>query len=163
MIPSLKALLDDWKFGRSVVLAFLNELSDDDLMRKLPRKRQNTVRLQIEELVWVQSDFLDALDTGRLIFTHTPTPVNDLPKHELTNIMTELDLRLEKTLTASNGNEIIDHSGSTWHGGGLKNIHEHISIMLGHEQMHIGQIIAFCHATGIRIPESIVSKMMLAD
>lgn len=165
MITSLKALLDDWKYGRSIILAFLEELKEEDLTKILPRKKQNTIRLQIEELVWIQQDFLDALDTKKLTFTEEKNlvSVNSLPKDELKNIMQALDANLENALNAFEGSETIDHSGSTWHGGGMKNIHEHISILIGHEQMHIGQIIAFCHAAGIDIPQSIVKKMMLAD
>jgi len=33
--------------------------------------------------------------------------------------------------------------------------------MIGHENMHVGQIIAFCYATGIEIPESISEPMAL--
>lgn len=35
--------------------------------------------------------------------------------------------------------------------------------MIGHEQMHIGQIVAFCYAVGIRIPDSIIQTMSLDD
>ncbi|MCL2637804.1 MAG: hypothetical protein FWD48_05470, partial [Oscillospiraceae bacterium] len=42
------------------------------------------------------------------------------------------------------------------------NIHQHISAMIGHEQMHIGQIIAFCYATGIDIPDNITNTMALS-
>lgn len=35
------------------------------------------------------------------------------------------------------------------------------SAMIGHEQMHIGQIVAFCYAIGVQIPEKIVNKMAL--
>ena len=161
METSLKALLDNWKNGRSIVLKFLNELSEDDLVKQLPRKNQNTIRLQMQELLWVQSDFLDAIDTGRIAFTKQE-PVSDLPKHELTHRMTALDMRLENIMNSLTGNETIDYSSTTWHGGGLKNIHEHIAIMIGHEQMHIGQIIAFCYAAGIHIPDGITSRMFLA-
>jgi len=45
--------------------------------------------------------------------------------------------------------------------GEQQNVHQIIAMMTGHEQMHIGQIIAFCYATGIEIPESIVENMAL--
>jgi len=45
MIESLKALLADWKQTRGITLAFLNELSDSDLDKPLPRKKLNTIRL----------------------------------------------------------------------------------------------------------------------
>jgi hypothetical protein len=35
--------------------------------------------------------------------------------------------------------------------------------MIGHEQMHIGQIVAFCYAIGLRIPDVIKNAMALSD
>lgn len=43
----------------------------------------------------------------------------------------------------------------------MRLIHLHISAMIGHEQMHIGQIIGFCYATKMQIPTHIVNTMAL--
>ena len=42
-----------------------------------------------------------------------------------------------------------------------KIINEHFSAMNGHEQMHIGPIIAFCYASKIHIPNSIIKETAL--
>jgi hypothetical protein len=79
----------------------------------------------------------------------------NLPKQALVDRMAELDAKLEKTLGLLKGTEMLDYYGEQ------RNVHQIISMMAGHEQMHIGQIIAFCYATGIEIPASISESMAL--
>ena len=69
--------------------------------------------------------------------------------------MAELDVQLEKALGTMDGTEIIEYYGER------RNVHQIISMMTGHECMHIGQIIAFCYATGIEIPKSISEPLAL--
>ncbi len=153
VISSLKGQIADWKYGRGIILKFVSELSDDDLDKRLPRKNYNTIRLQVEELARIQSCYVDALTTKRMKFGGNP--VQDTSKYGLMKYMAELDEKLEKTLDTFDGTETI-----CWHGHS-KIIHEHISAMIGHEQMHIGQIVAFCYATKIPIPDSITKEMSL--
>jgi len=155
MIESLKALLADWKQTRSITLAFLNELSDADLDKPLPRKKLNTIRLQAYELTLGQKGYVDALTTKAVVFGDEYNNYLSLPKQTLIKTMTELDAQLKKSLAQLNGTETIEFFGEQM------NVHQMISMMTGHEQMHIGQIIAFCYATGIEIPSSIVESMAL--
>ena len=53
------------------------------------------------------------------------------------------------------GTETID-----WFAESL-NIHRLLSAMIGHEQIHIGQVIAIVMTIGIHIPDKIVNKMAL--
>ena len=154
MIESLKALLADWTETRSITLAFLNELSDADLDKKLPRKKLNTIRLQAYELTLFQRDIVNSLGTNALIYEEVYHYVN-MPTQGIIERMAELDTLLEKALESLNGNEIMDYYGEQ------RNVHQIISMMIGHENMHIGQIIAFCYATEIKIPESISEPMAL--
>jgi uncharacterized damage-inducible protein DinB len=154
MVESLKALLADWKLTRSIILGFLEELSDADLDKKLPRKVLNTIRLQAYELTLFQRDIVDSLATKKVIFEEEYIYKN-LPKEALVERMAELDANLEKALETMDGTEIIDYYGEQ------QNIHQIFSMMIGHENMHCGQIIAFCYATGIEIPESIAEPMAL--
>jgi len=153
MINSLKGQLKDWKYARGITLKFISELSDADLDKLLPRKNYNTIRLQLEELARIQSYYVDALTSKSMNFGGNP--VQDKSKQGLANIMAELDSKLETQLAIFIGDEDIN-----WHGNN-KNIHEHLSAMISHEMMHIGQIIAFCYATGINVPESITNTMAL--
>ena len=155
MIESLKALLADWKETRGVTLEFIKELSDADLDKKLPRKVLNTIRLQAFELTVFQNDIVNSLATKVVHFDEKDYQYKNLPKQALVDRMAELDAALEKALTTLNGTEMLDYYGEQ------RNIHQIISMMTGHEQMHIGQIIAFCYATGIEIPNSISEPMAL--
>jgi len=155
MIESLKALLADWKQTRSITLAFLNELSETDLDKILPRKKLNTIRLQAYELTLGQKGYVDALTTKAVVFGDEYDNYLSLPTQTLTQTMAELDAQMEKSLGLMDGSESIEFFGEQM------NVHQIISMMTGHEQMHIGQIIAFCYATGIEIPASIVENMAL--
>jgi len=154
MIESLKALLADWKQTRSITLAFLNELSETDLDKILPRKKLNTIRLQAYELTLFQRDVVNSLGTDSLAYEEEYKYVNT-PTQDIISKMGELDTQFEKALESLNGTEMMDYYGEQ------QNVHQIISMMTGHEQMHIGQIIAFCYATGIEIPASIVENMAL--
>ena len=155
MIESLKALFADWKDTRGITLAFLNELSDADLDKILPRKKLNTIRLHAYELTLGQRGYVDALTTKTVVFGDEYNNYLSLPTQTLINTMEELDERMEKALELMDGTESIEMFGYEM------NVHQILSMMTGHEQMHIGQIIAFCYATGIEIPASIVENMAL--
>jgi len=154
MIESLKALLADWNETRSITLGFLNELSDADLDKKLPRKKLNTIRLQAYELTLFQRDVVNSLGTDKLAYEEEYNYVN-MPTRDIVEKMAELDAQFEKALETLKGTEIMDYYGDK------RNVHQIISMMVGHENMHIGQIIAFCYATGIEIPKSITETMAL--
>jgi len=153
MVASLNGQLMDWKYGRSIVKCFIQNLSDNELDRILPRKNLNTIRKQCEELVQIQSCYVRALKTRTIDFTYQP--LSNVSKDSLLNSMNELDERNESYLQDFDGTEVIRWFGEE------QNVHQHVSAMIGHEQMHIGQIIAFCYATSIEIPDEIVHKMSL--
>jgi len=155
MIESLKALLADWKEVRSITLKFINELSDADLDKKLPRKKLNTIRLHAYELTLGQAGFVDSLTTKNIVFGDEYLNYESWPKQDLIKKMAELDAKLDKSLETMDGTETVDFFGNQ------QNVHQIMSTMIGHEWMHIGQIIAFCYATGIEIPESIVEHLNL--
>jgi len=155
VVESLKALLADWKETRGITLKFVSELSDADLDKKLPRKKLNTIRLHIYELTLGQRGYVDSLTTKIVVFGDEYLNYESRPKQELIETMKELDAKLEKALEIMDGTEAIDFFGEPI------NVHQLISMMSGHEQMHIGQIIAFCYATGIEVPENIVEHMNL--
>ena len=154
MIESLKALLAEWKETRGITLEFVNKLSDADLDKKLPRKHLNTIRLQVYELTLFQRDIIASLPTNVLKYEEEYKYQN-LPKQALVDRMSELDAKLEKALELLHGTEFYEYYGDQ------RNVHQVISMMIGHEQMHIGQIIAFCYAVGIKIPESVSEPMAL--
>ena len=153
MINSLKGQLADWRYTRGITLKFISELSDSDLDKKLPRKELNTIRLQAEELAMMQENWLDAMTTKTMDFA--AKPLTDTSKQGLVARFSQLDKKLEVVLASFEGSEMIN-----WYGD-ESCIHSHFSSMIGHEMMHIGQIIAFCYATGIHIPDEITKTMAL--
>jgi len=153
MIVSLKGQLADWQYGRSIIKCFIEQLSDNELDKPLPRKGLNTIRKHCEELIQIQSCYVRALETRIIGFDYKP--LSDVSKNSLIEEMKKLDDKNEKLLEMFNENDTINWFGETW------NINQHLSAMIGHEQMHIGQIIAFCYSTGIKIPNEITNKMSL--
>ncbi|MCL2753360.1 MAG: DinB family protein [Defluviitaleaceae bacterium] len=153
MIHSLSELIGAWQYTRGLTLTFAQELSDSDLDKPLPRKNLNTIRLQIEEMAMIQEDYINALATKAINFS--TAPLKDTSTQGLIKKLTALDAMLEKNLESFDGTENID-----WFGEAM-NIHAHIAAMIGHENMHIGQIVAFCYATGITIPAKVVETMAL--
>jgi len=154
MTDSLKALFTSWcDDTRSITLEFINELSDADLDKKLPRKELNTIRLQSEEMAFIQKDFVEGLRTKVLEFN--APELGKLSKQEIAKMMAELDGEMEKLLAAFDGTESIDVYGTPY------NIHRYIATMIIHENMHIGQIIAFCYATGIEVPAAVTENLAL--
>ena len=156
MVDSLKALLAEWQETRYFTLEFINELSDADLDKKLPRKKLNTIRLHAYEVTLFQKDMIESLTTKICHFDEADyAEYKPLPKQALVERMAELDDALEKALEQIDGTELIEYFGEQ------RNIHHIFATMIGHEQMHIGQVIAFCYATGIEIPKNITEMMAL--
>ena len=154
MTHSLNALLAEWKVTRSIILGFLEELRDADLDKKLPRKALNTIRLQAYELTLFQRDIINSLTTKTVDFGEEYLYEN-LPTQAIIDKMAALDAELEKSLGAMDGTECIDYYGEA------QNVHQIIATLIGHEAMHAGQIIAFCYATGIDVPQCISEPMAL--
>ncbi|MCL2364914.1 MAG: DinB family protein [Defluviitaleaceae bacterium] len=154
MVASLQALLDDWKVTRSIIVGFLEELDDTDLDKPLPRKVLNTIRLQAYELTLFQRDIVQSFITKTVDFGEEYIYEN-LAADVLIKRMAFLDAELEQALARMDGTEVIDYYGESY------NVHRIVSVLIGHENMHVGQIIAFCYATGIEIPACIAEPMAL--
>jgi len=154
MVESLKALFAEWQETRTITLRFINELGDADLDKKLPRNVLNTIRLQTYELTLFQRDVVGSLPIKHLEYEEVYKYENKT-KQELVARMAELDEKLAQELAALDGTEIINYYGRP------QNVHQIISMLISHESMHIGQIIAFCYATGIEVPKSVSEPMAL--
>jgi len=153
MNNAIKGLVEVWEHGRDMVLKFLSELSDNDLDKKLPRKELNTIRAQITEVAMIQNDYANGLATKT--FNFDMEPIADTSKQGLAAKFEELDKKIKSLLENYDDSQAID-----WFGDEM-NVYMHIAAMIGHEQMHLGQIIAFCYATGINVPDYITENMGL--
>ena len=104
-------------------------------------------------MIQIQNCYVEALETKQIQFNYEP--LKDVSKDFLISKMEKLDSTLDTQLETFDSSETVNWFGEEW------NIHQHISAMIGHEQMHIGQIVAFCYAVNIEIPNSIVKIMAL--
>ena len=154
MIDSIHALWEEWKYTRSMTKSFLTNVCKEDLCRKLPRQTLNTILLQFNELCEIQKDYVEAIVTKKIAFAERNEP--PFGAAELLREMEKTDGRLKELLQSLTGEEQIDWFGEAY------NIHRHLCAMIGHEMMHIGQVVAFCYAVGIAIPTDIIEKMSLS-
>jgi uncharacterized damage-inducible protein DinB len=153
MINSLKGQMQNWMYGRDIIKDFITLLSDTEIDKLFPRKYLNSIRKQCVELIQIQECYLIAIENGKIRFN--TQPVEDTSKRALLAKMDDLDDRMLRLLQKCDGSETVIWHGEQW------NINQHISAMISHEQMHIGQIVAFFYATGMEVPEKIVNKMAL--
>lgn len=159
MDNSFEGLLEEWQYVRGLTNCFIKKLSNDNLDKKLPRNNLDTIRKQCEELLEVQSCYIEALDTGIIKFEGYKD--DELPgntsKKELLGKCDELDSLLIKKIKELQEGETI-----TWFGE-EKTIQSHLAAMISHESMHLGQIVGFCYSTDIQIPEEIIEGMSLSS
>lgn len=158
MDKNLEAILFEWNFIRSCSISFINDLSDADLDRILPRKGLNTFRKHFQEMIEVQNDYLVAISNSKMAYNGTPDSQFDgnFTKEQLLDNMKSLDSKLEEVLESINENAYVE-----WFGKKLP-LSFHLSAMISHESMHIGQIIAFCYALDIQIPNYIIENWALS-
>ena len=154
MIPSLKGQLADWQYARQNTITFLQQLTPAQLQQPLPRQTFTTLWEQMIEMAWVQHCFMAAVATGTLNGTNWEAP-HYPTKEDLLAAMATFDQEMITILENCTGNETIDWFGEE------KSIFQHLSSLQSHEMMHLGQIIAFCHALDIPIPADVTKSMHL--
>ena len=159
MKNSFKGLLEEWKYVRGLTKILIEKLSDDDLDKGLPRNNLNTIRKQCEELLEVQLCYVKALDEGVIKFDgYSDEKLSgNTSKNELLKRCDELDSLLVNKIGELEGNETINWFVEE------KIIYYHLSAMISHESMHVGQIVAFCYSTNIEIPKEIINNMALSN
>lgn len=155
MNEAIKGQINDWKYGRGIIIDLLKSLTEDDLDKLLPRKQLNTIRKQCEELASVQNDYIQGIGNGTMDFSANKKTYDST--QELIEALKRLDDDLFSVVEDLNGAEKINWFGEN------KNIFEHLSAMIGHEQMHIGQIFAFMFAVNIDIPQTIKNIAGISD
>jgi len=154
MITSLQSQFKIWSYARANTIRFLEQLSDSDLDKQLPRKTFVTIFEQIAEMVWVQKCFVDGIEVGEMDGADWTVP-DFGGKDEMLAQMARLDKKMEELLNKCDGTEEVFWNNRS------RNIHEVVSLMQMHETMHLGQIIAFCHALGIDIPQDVTKALFL--
>ena len=104
MIISLKAQLNDWKYARGNTIRFLQELSDSDLQKELPRATFTTIYDQIAEMAWVQRCFTKAIELKTFANMDWDTPAY-ASKSDMLADMAKFDAYMEQALEGCGGEE----------------------------------------------------------
>lgn len=154
----INGLIEQWESIRCNSLSFINELSDEMLDKSLPRKGLDTIRKHFVEMCEVEKDYVNAIKSGVMDFngpSDSDIP-GDTSKDELINNMKKEDEKLVSYLSNNSYNKNI-----IWFGE-KKSISYHISALIAHESLHIGQIIAFCYLLNIDIPKDVVESWALS-
>lgn len=152
-------LIEDWNFIRGNTISFIESLSDEQLKSAFPRPGLDSFLKHFQEMCDVQEAYLDACETGEMAFEKVKE--NDEYSNEATreNILKKMKLqdeRVEALLIEKPDAEII------WDENDTKTISAQIRNMCMHEALHVGQLIAFSYALGIKIPESVVEAWALS-
>lgn len=156
MTKNLEFILNEWKDIRSNTKELLKKLNIEELTTSLPRPELNTFMKHFEELIDVQSCYINAIRTKNMSFeSMDECYLGTSSVEEILNKMDELDKELETVVSESKFNIEID-----WFDD-YKTVSSHLCALISHESFHLGQIIAFCYICKIQIPDQIVEDWAL--
>ena len=155
----LEQVIDDWKYLRSNSKAFIEELTEEELHRKMPRPGIDTFMKHFEEMCDVEQAYLDACISGSMEFDCVKE--NDeydgaSTKADILSMMQIQDERLEAIANEYADNNVV------WDEDDVKTICSQLRNLCIHETLHLGQLIAFSYAMGISIPEFIIESWALS-
>lgn len=154
----IAALLEEWEFIRGCSRSFVAEMIGEHLDRVLPRLGLNTLRKHFEEMIDVQDSYTSAVGTGVMEFSGVPDSElgGDLSAEELLERMASADRRLIAALETAAADDQVEWFGEK------RDLLGHLTALISHEAMHIGQVIAFCYALGMPIPETVEKNWALS-
>jgi hypothetical protein len=155
----IELALADWAETRKNSKAFINALGEAGLKKSFPRPGLDTYGKHFEEMIDIQSAYVDAIETGVMNFDNTKENEEYTGKSfssALLSSMESLDRRLVE-LAHKNGEKLIE-----WDEDDKKTVVAQIRNLCIHEAMHIGQLVAFSYVTGVKIPESIMESWALS-
>lgn len=156
MTKDLEFILSEWRDLRSNTKEILKTLKMDKLTFSLPRPELDTFIKHFEEMLDVQSCYINAINTKIMSFDSMHDCYSGMSSvEEILNKMDDLDGKLEKNVAESRFNIEID-----WFGD-YKTVASHLCALVSHESFHLGQIIAFCYVCKIQIPDQIIEDWAL--
>lgn len=156
MTKDLEFILSEWKDLRNNTKEVLKTLKLDELTHSLPRPELNTFMKHFEEMIDVQSCYINAINTKNMTFDSMQDCYSGTSSvEEIINKMDTLDENLEKNIAESKFNLEIE-----WFGD-YKTVASHLCALVSHESFHLGQIIAFCYVCKIQIPNQIIEDWAL--
>lgn len=158
MDEGLKGLLNEWQFIRHCSVCFISELSDADLDRSLPRKGLDTFRKHFEEMVGVERNYAAAIISRVMRFDGPADSdiAGGLARDQMLIAMRDVDNQLRDAVASVPAQATIRWSAEQ------RPLQQHLAALISHETLHIGQIIAFCYALGIAVPQFVRDEWALS-
>ena len=154
-----KQLVDDWNFIRGNTIAFINSLSDDELVKTFPRPGLDTFLKHFQEVVDVQEAYLDACESGEMVFDKVKDNDeydNNATRESILAKMKEQDSRVEQIIANCSAKTVA------WDEDDIKTVFAQIRTLCMHEALHVGQLVAFSYAIGVKIPDAVVEAWALS-
>ncbi len=155
----LQQVVADWKYLRENTLAFINSLSDEELVKTLPRPGLDTFMKHFEEMCDVEQAYLDACVSGTMEFDcvkENEEYTGSSSREQIIARMQEQDARIDKIA------EDCVNQSIAWSEDDVKTLNSQLRNLCVHETLHIGQLIAFSYVMGIAIPEIVVEGWALS-
>lgn len=148
MAERANSFQQSWNFTRSLSLDLLDSLDDESLLFS-PGANLGDFWKQFRHLGRVQENYVDALRTQKLVFGPQGCHYSgDVSKASLVTYLQTLDHQLQHELHNLNWEDRID-----WFGEQV-DVFEHLSRMVGHENLHHGQFIVYMRLLDRKFPHS---------
>lgn len=160
MTKEIAGAVEEWKFARKNTIEFIKGLGNNQLSEKLSRPGLDTFCKHFQEMINVQEAYINGIKSGEMAFDNIGENDSFNGKasvEELIKRMEEIDNELEQVIAESDCNLEIK-----WEWGERKTVTNHLCALSTHELFHIGQLVGFCYASNIKIPQAIVELWALS-
>ncbi len=152
MEKEIKAVYEEWSFARYNTKVFVEFLNKTDSNYILNRPGLDSTKKHFNEMIDIQNAYISALQTKILSYENTLSndEYSDASSYDaiLMNMETS-DEKMKNILETMTENDYVFSDGEK------KSIVAHICALISHEMFHIGQLIGFCYAQNLEIPDEI--------
>lgn len=147
MEAQTKALLEQWKATRKLLLDVLEIIPEQDLGFTVGQN-MGTLGKQYRHMGDVQLCYNEAIRTGRINFSHYRRDYSlETSKEGLAQFLRDADASMFR-LIEEKPDARIDWFGQEW------DLNSHIQALIGHEILHQGQMVVYIRTLGLKFPES---------
>jgi uncharacterized damage-inducible protein DinB len=137
-----------WRFARGLTKDLLRSLEPEELAFT-PSKHLGPFWKHFRHLGRVQENYLQAIETGRVVFGFDNTTYRDnASRQPLVDYLDRVDQRLTATLTNLDTRRRVDWFGSS------VDAYTHFTRMADHELLHHGMFVVYVHLLGRPFPRS---------
>lgn len=159
MNNELAQVLGDWKYLRKNTVAFISTLSQEELIKKLPRPGIDTFMKHFQEMCDVEEAYLNACVSRTMEFDcvkENDEYEGNCTKEEILDRMQQQDDRIQQIISECEDNTI------EWDEDDIKTLNSQLRNLCIHETLHLGQLIAFSYVMGFKLPEYVVEGWALS-